>query len=748
MENPDRKPTTYQKDLTKLSRALAPLIERPQWCIWRWTQLSKGKWQKPPFMAAHADRHASTKDSGTWADYATALAAVQAGHGDGITYILTEADPFAAIDIDNCRHVDTHSVDVWAQNFLEAGRHSYSEVTPSGTGCRIWGLANGNGLHRKFTLNVDGKDIAAELFRRTNKALTITGYRLDTIRELTNIDRVLDWAVAWGERRKAAAAEAAVPTNGKSFKSNGSGYSVDEIERIVQIGAPAEENRSDLFHTIVGHYVGCGWSVDQIFRHLQQFPHGIGERYLREDRLQQEIARSAGKFTAAALPSSDAAWANGWQAKAAQCSERKEQDDPKAEESDEELDDEEFDEDVGEEPQQSDHLPPMHCYGNPDPRPVKSWTIKRLMATVGHGVLGGQWGTYKTFVAFDLAACLMTGQPFLGCQVKRQCGVLLLAVEGADEVRLRVQAVVNAKCGNMPRAPFCWYETAPTLLHKNSVDKLVAMGQQADAFFQAEFGLPLGLVIIDTMAVAAGYHEQGAENDSAVVTAVMRVLKDTAERLSCFVLGVDHYGKNIDAGLKGSVAKETQGDLILACLGEREHSGRVVNTRLAIRKCRSGPQGQEFPFTTRVVKHPEKDEDGEAITTLVIDWQPVPPGGAQPQPKPDLWAQSRRQDQRTAVLRLKRVLMSILADQGVDLPIPPDGPVVRMVDKETVRERFFAGTPADGTAMQKRQFKYQQFKRALDYAEDHQLIGIGEIGKVTYIWLARLDIEDDENEPD
>ena len=175
MENPNNtnKPATHQRDLAKLPRALAPLIERPQWCIWRWTLLPKGKWQKPPFMATHADRHASTKDSSTWADYATALAAVQAGHGDGITYILTEADPFAAIDIDNCRHVDTHSIDVWAQNFLEAGRHSYSEVTPSGTGCRIWGLANGNGLHRKFTLNVDGKDIAVELFRRTNKALPL-----------------------------------------------------------------------------------------------------------------------------------------------------------------------------------------------------------------------------------------------------------------------------------------------------------------------------------------------------------------------------------------------------------------------------------------------------------------------------------------------------------------------------------------------------------------------------------------------
>ena len=149
------------------------------------------------------------------ADYATALAAVQAGHADGITYVLTEDDPFAAIDLDHCRDVNTRSIDVWAQNFLDTGRHSYSEVTPSGAGCRIWGLASGDSLHKKFTLQIDGKEVAAELFRRTNKALTITGYRLDTIRELANIDRMLDWAVVWGERRKAAAAEAAAPATGQ-----------------------------------------------------------------------------------------------------------------------------------------------------------------------------------------------------------------------------------------------------------------------------------------------------------------------------------------------------------------------------------------------------------------------------------------------------------------------------------------------------------------------------------------------------
>ena len=52
---------------------------------------------------------------------------------------------------------------------------------------------------------------------------------------------------------------------------------------------------------------------------------------------------------------------------------------------------------------------------------------------------------------FDLAAALATGQPFLGHIVKRQCGVLLIAAEGADEVRLRLDAVVRDKCGGAER---------------------------------------------------------------------------------------------------------------------------------------------------------------------------------------------------------------------------------------------------------------------------------------------------------
>jgi hypothetical protein len=749
------KPTTHQCDLAKLPRALALLIERPQWAAWRWTQVENGRWQKPPYMATQPERYASSTDPNTWSDYVTALATVQAGRADGVSYVLTEDDPFAAIDLDHCRHVGTHSIDVWAQNFMMAAAATYQEVTPSGAGIRIWGLAGGDRLHKKFTLAIDGKEIAAELFRRTNKALTITGYRLDTIKHFTNIDRVLDWAIVWGERRKAAAALAAAPVNGNPFNGNGGcSYSIDEIEQIVRTGAPDGKNRSDVFHAIIGHYVGVGWNVEQILEHLQQYPDGIASRYSRENRLHNEIARSASKYAAKELPRSDAnGWANGWEAKAPQ----PEQIQPETTQNDPELnepspqpeidddieDDPELDDDLDDEPPQSDSkLPPLHAHGDADPRPIKAWLVKHLIPACGHGLLSGQWGAGKTFIVFDLAAALATGQPFLGHVIKRQSGVLLIAAEGADEVRLRLGAVILAKCGGMERAPVRWYETAPMLLHKGSVETLIAMARQADDSLQQEFGLPLGLIVIDTIAACAGYAKTGDENDPATGQAVMNVLRAVAQALGCFVLGVDHFGKNLEAGTRGASSKEASGDLVLACLGDKELSGSVVNTRLAVRKNRGGRQGREYPFSLRIVESPEPDEDGEPITTMVVDWQPAAAGGAQPQRDP--WAASRRQDQRTAVLRLKRVLMSILAEQGVDLPVPPDGPVTRMVDQELVRVDYYAHTPVDGTPEQKRKSRHMQFTRALAWAEDNQLIGVEEIGDVTYLRLTRPDSQDEE----
>ena len=747
------KPTLVSGDPANPPAALQPLLKRPQWVIWR--LIWDGKhWSKPPFQPRDPERLASSADPSVWVDYRTACTAA-AKHGDGVTYVLTLEDELAAFDIDHARDPATATIAEWAQRLLNMVRHTYAEISPSGTGLRIWGTAVGAPMHRAFNLENGCK---LELFRRTRKPLTVTGLQLGRCPELGNVDQAIERAMLWAERHKAAP----TPSSGAGTTvGSGMQLSIQEIEEFVQI-APTpvggQSIRSEVFHIVVGHYRGCGWTVEQIYEHLAQYPDGVGGRYLAEGRLSSEIERSLQRLQEYSRRQQqigpDRTWTADWNVRSTSETESEPGpeevppwEEPAAEadpapepESEPESEpgpeaEPELEPDLEPDLEPAPDLPPMYCHGDPDPRPLKSWLIKHLMSTTGVGLLSGQWGTGKTFLALELASSVMTGQPFLGLLTKRQCGVLFLAAEGADEVRIRLEALVLEKCGSMPRAPFRWYEIVPVLLQRDAANKLIAMGRAAHESLQAEFGLPLGLIIIDTVAAAAGYNTPGAENDNAINQALMNTMRMVAQTLNCFVLGVDHFGKQLETGTRGSSAKEASADLVLACLGERETGGRVLNTRLTVRKNRGGKQGQEHPFTLREVKHGEPDEDDESTTTLVVDWQHGP--GASQGPPSDPWGQSRQGSLRATALRLKRILMSVLAERGVDLPTTLNGPIVRMVDQEIVRNEFYAQTASDGTPEQKTEFRQKQFKRVVNWAEEQNLIGVREIGGLIYFWLSR-----------
>jgi hypothetical protein len=159
----------------------------------------------------------------------------------------------------------------------------------------------------------------------------------------------------------------------------------------------------------------------------------------------------------------------------------------------------------------------------------------------------------------------------------------------------------------------------------------------------------------------------------------------------------------------------------------------VLNLRLAVRKCRGGPSGQEFPFSMREVTHPQPDEEGNPVTTLVVDW--TAPAAAPAGPGPDPWEGERRTDARQAMLLLKRVLMAKLAEHGVELELTTGGPTMRGIDQELVRAEFYQQTPADGSERQKRDFRRKRFARTINRAIEKRLIGMREIGGVTYLWL-------------
>src|SRR5262249_2990203 len=56
---------------------------------------------------------------------------------------------------------------------------------------------------------------------------------------------------------------------------------------------------------------------------------------------------------------------------------------------------------------------PFRRHGEKPPLEDRAWAVEGLIPEVGTGVIAGQWGMLKTFVALDLAQCIMTGRPFI-----------------------------------------------------------------------------------------------------------------------------------------------------------------------------------------------------------------------------------------------------------------------------------------------------------------------------------------------
>jgi hypothetical protein len=226
----------------------------------------------------------------------------------------------------------------------------------------------------------------------------------------------------------------------------------------------------------------------------------------------------------------------------------------------------------------------------------------------------------------------MSGDPFLGYEIMRPGGVLFIALEGTDEVAIRLQAVIEDRRKIEGPAPFAWIETIPPLIGKNAADEICRIAEPIAKQMQEKFDVPLVLIIIDTMIAASGYARDGQENDAAAGQVVMNALQQVARRLRCFVLGIDHFGKAVETGTRGTSAKEGSADVVLALLGDKSGGGEVTNTRLTLRKRRGGPNGEEHPFTVRKVDspcgncsrrqfHTQQDKDGTPGMRLRIRYK-------------------------------------------------------------------------------------------------------------------------------
>lgn len=689
------RPKSHTGDLRRLPAALAPLVEDRRWVLWRWElDQQRRKWTKVPYQPNRPHLKAKSNDPATWSSHAMAIAVVERGDADGIGYQLAGGE-IAAFDLDDCRDPKTGEIAPWAWSQLDEAQ-SYAEVTVSGTGLRIIGRAQGTHVHRKFAVG-DGVG-SLEIYRQAKRFIVVTGTPVEGAYDhLADIDRMIDAAVERYETAKAPSAEKPdiLDFNGATSSSTSAcderGLPI-ELRELISSEAPLGA-RSQRFHHAVGWLKDYGWTSGQILSLLERHPNGVAAKY--SGRLGAEVARCFSK--------------TGGQAAAG--SER----------------------DGAQAPSGPQPLP-LHWHGDPDDTAERKMLVVDTIPETGKGLLAGQWGTGKTFVALDLAGSVMTGAPFAGRSVSRIGGVLFIAAEGANEVSIRLRGVVDAKLKEQPsidparlrRLPFAWLDECPALTRAHAASILKATIAKAAERMQAEFDLPLVLIVVDTLMSAADFED---ENDAAQGQKVMRLLEELGRSSGAFVLAVDHFGKAVETGTRGTSAKEGAADVVLALLGEKDMAGNVTNRRMAVRKLRGGATGAETPFQLSIVTI-EPEKAFAPNTTCVVVWNGIV-CSAKTQPEKDRWPRSLK--------ILKAALLTTIIEHGrSEHPFGSEGPLIKTTTVLAVRAEFLKAYPATGSddPTKQAEAKRRAFDRAVREAVARQLAVTRELRGVDHIWLA------------
>ena len=142
MNKPTALPVQFENipiSLKKISR----------WVLWRLVEVGEGsskRWSKLPLQSNGSS--ASSTNPTTWCDFLHAQEAYQTGRFDGVGFVFDGSDGIMGIDLDDC--VDAvqgpTSLTPEAQAIKDAVL-GYAEVSPSGTGIKIFTRAQLNAAH-------------------------------------------------------------------------------------------------------------------------------------------------------------------------------------------------------------------------------------------------------------------------------------------------------------------------------------------------------------------------------------------------------------------------------------------------------------------------------------------------------------------------------------------------------------------------------------------------------------------------
>lgn len=177
------------------------LLEKRRWILWRYVGEDR---RKVPFQTS--GQPAKSNDPTTWTDYQTASVAMNGTYA-GLGYVFAAEDRIFGIDLDGCIGTDG-AIQPWAAEII-AAVPTYAEISPSGTGVKLFGIGRLPGGGRKREIDAPpccDRKPAVEVYGQ-GRYFTFTGRRLvESPEDLQDCQAAIDtlYQRLWPEKKISA----------------------------------------------------------------------------------------------------------------------------------------------------------------------------------------------------------------------------------------------------------------------------------------------------------------------------------------------------------------------------------------------------------------------------------------------------------------------------------------------------------------------------------------------------------------
>jgi AAA domain len=253
--------------------------------------------------------------------------------------------------------------------------------------------------------------------------------------------------------------------------------------------------------------------------------------------------------------------------------------------------------------------PPLTLYTEEElaALPAPTWQVDRILPAGGTTLLVGRKGTYKTFLALDLAASIATGAEWHGHATTPAKVVVYIAGEGRSGIGARLAAIREAR--GIATTRILVYPAPLALLTMASADRLAdGILAKLEQFAPDLAGALPVVTVWDTLHRCI----KGAdESASATVGLAYGTLDRMRERLDLVTALLLHHPSKLSDDGRGSTAWEDDADAVWTT--ERETGSRLVT----LKNTKQKDAEEHEPITLELITA----GDSLVVTSHGADWK-------------------------------------------------------------------------------------------------------------------------------